>query len=44
VVQNLNPFDPGYKFSFNGNRLQGAYPHVQADDYSSGAAASGNSK
>jgi phospholipid/cholesterol/gamma-HCH transport system substrate-binding protein len=42
VVQNENPFDPGYKFSFNGQKLQGAFPHVEADDYSSGAAASGN--
>src|SRR5215210_1893239 len=41
VVQNQNPFDPGYKFSFNGKQLQGAFPHVEADDYSSGAAASG---
>ena len=42
VVQNENPFDPGYKFSFNGQKLQGAFPHVEADDYSSGAAASDN--
>jgi virulence factor Mce-like protein len=38
VIQNQNPFDPGYKFSFNGQKLQGAFPHVGADDYSSGAA------
>ena len=44
VVQNQNPFEPGYSFSFNGKKLQGAFPHVEADDYSSGAAASGNSK
>ena len=43
-VQNQNEFDPGYSFSFNGKRLQGAFPHVEADDYSSGAAASGESK
>jgi hypothetical protein len=42
VVQNENPFEPGYKFSFNGKKLQGAFPHVEADDYSSGAAASDN--
>jgi len=42
VVQNENPFDPGYKFSFNGKKLTGAFPHVEADDYSSGAAASDN--
>ena len=43
VVQNQNPFEPGYSFSYNGKKLQGAFPHVEADDYSSGAAASGNS-
>jgi phospholipid/cholesterol/gamma-HCH transport system substrate-binding protein len=44
VVQNQNPFEPGYSFSYNGKKLQGAFPHVEADDYSSGAAASGSSK
>lgn len=44
VVQNQNPFEPGYSFSYNGKKLQGAFPHVEADDYSSGAAASGKSK
>ena len=44
VVQNQNPFEPGYSFSYNGKQLQGAFPHVEADDYSSGAAASGESK
>jgi virulence factor Mce-like protein len=34
VVQNQDPFDPNYKFGFNGQKLQGAFPHVQADDYS----------
>jgi phospholipid/cholesterol/gamma-HCH transport system substrate-binding protein len=43
-VQNHNEFDPGYTFSFNGKKLQGAFPHVEADDYSSGAAASGKRK
>ena len=33
-VQNKNPFDTEYKFSFNGKRMQGAFPHVEADDYS----------
>ena len=36
---------PGYKFSFNGKKLQGAFPHVEADDYSqpgSGASAQAN--
>ena len=40
---NENPFEPGYKFSFNGKQLQGAFPHVEADDYQ-GAAASGGSR
>src|SRR5215203_264487 len=40
VVQNQNPFEPGYKFSFNGKQLQGAFPHVEADDYSAAASAS----
>src|SRR5829696_2210490 len=42
VVQNKNPFDPDYRFSFNGQKLEGAFPHVEADDYSqpgSGASA-----
>jgi hypothetical protein len=42
VVQNHNPFDPDYRFSFNGKKLEGAFPHVEADDYSapgSGASA-----
>jgi phospholipid/cholesterol/gamma-HCH transport system substrate-binding protein len=34
VVQNKNPFEPGYSFTFNGKKLQGAFPHVDADDYS----------
>ncbi len=33
-VQNQNEFDADYKFSFNGKQLQGAFPHVEADDYS----------
>ena len=31
-VQNENPFDP-HKFEFQG-KVQGAFPHVEADDYS----------
>ncbi len=45
LVQNRNPFDPGHKFSFNGKQIQGAFPHVEADDYSapgSGASAQAN--
>ena len=38
-VQNHNPFDPKSKFTFQG-KVQGAFPHVEADDYSNGAAAS----
>ena len=42
VIQNQNPFDPDYKFSFNGQRLEKAFPHVEADDYSQpGSGASG---
>src|SRR3954447_13001379 len=45
-VQNHNPFDP-HKFTFQG-KVQGAFPHVEANDYSkpaSGtASASGNGK
>jgi virulence factor Mce-like protein len=33
-VQDDNEFDPDYTFSFNGGKLQGAFPHVEADDYS----------
>jgi len=42
VVQNRNPFDPNYRFTFNGKKLEGAFPHVEADDYTqpgSGASA-----
>jgi len=41
-VQNRNPFDPNYRFTFNGKKLEGAFPHVEADDYTqpgSGASA-----
>jgi hypothetical protein len=41
-VQNRNPFDPNYRFSFNGTKLERAFPHVGADDYTkpgSGASA-----
>jgi phospholipid/cholesterol/gamma-HCH transport system substrate-binding protein len=34
-VQNHNPFDTQYRFSFNGRQLQQAFPHVEADDYTS---------
>ena len=34
VVQNEDEFDP-HKFTFQG-RVQGKFPHVEADDYSSG--------
>jgi hypothetical protein len=36
-VQNRNPFDP-HKFSFQG-KVQGSFPHVEADNYAAGAAA-----
>ena len=36
-VQNENPFDP-HKFSFNG-KVQGRFPHVEAQSYTGGAAA-----
>jgi phospholipid/cholesterol/gamma-HCH transport system substrate-binding protein len=39
-VQNHNPFDP-HKFTFQ-NRVQGSFPHVEANDYGSGASASRN--
>jgi virulence factor Mce-like protein len=45
VVQGHNPFDPNYRFSFNGHKQEQAYPHVEADDYSksgSGASAASN--
>ena len=38
-VQEHNPFDP-QKFTFQG-KVQGAYPHVEPDDYSGGASATG---
>src|SRR4051812_8629673 len=38
-VQEHNPFDP-QKFTFQG-KVQGAYPHVEPDDYSGGASAAG---
>jgi phospholipid/cholesterol/gamma-HCH transport system substrate-binding protein len=47
VVQNHNPFDPDYRFSFNGKKLEGAFPHVEADDYSapgSGASAEASNR
>ncbi len=41
-IQNQNPLDPDYKFSYNGKRLDKAFPHVEADDYSQpGSGASG---
>src|SRR5215217_3656334 len=43
VVQNHNPSDPDYRFQFQG-KVQGVFPHVEADNYSSGAAASGDSR
>src|SRR5829696_871270 len=43
LVQNKNPFDPENRFSLQG-KVQGAFPHVEADDYSSGAAPSGGSR
>jgi len=43
VIQNKNPFDPENRFSLQG-KVQGSFPHVEADDYSSGAAASGESR
>src|SRR2546423_3878389 len=36
-VQNHDPFDP-FPFTFQG-RVQGAFPHVEANDYSNAAAA-----
>src|SRR5215210_1902067 len=43
VVQNRNPFDPETRFQFQG-KVQGSFPHVEADNYSSGGAASGDSR
>src|SRR5215217_61432 len=43
LVQNKNPFDPETRFQFQG-KVQPAFPHVEADNYSSGAAASGDSR
>jgi phospholipid/cholesterol/gamma-HCH transport system substrate-binding protein len=40
-VQGQNPFDPAHKFTFQG-KVQGAFPHIEPDDYSGGAAASGS--
>jgi len=37
-VQNKNPFDP-HKLAFQ-NRVQGSFPHVEANDYGNGASAS----
>ncbi|MGH2968709.1 MAG: MlaD family protein [Solirubrobacteraceae bacterium] len=42
VIQNENPFDP-HEFTFQG-KVQGSFPHVEADDYSAGAAAAGKGK
>src|SRR5215217_7434754 len=36
-VMNENPFDPDYRFQFDGRKVQGQFPHVEADDYSSGS-------
>jgi len=41
-VQGHNPFDE-HRFSFQG-KVQGAYPHVEPDNYSGGAAASASRK
>jgi hypothetical protein len=41
-VQNQNPFDP-HKFEFQG-KVQGSFPHVEADDYSGGADAPGSNR
>jgi hypothetical protein len=38
-VQNHNPFDPT-PFTFQ-NKVQGAFPHVEANDYTQGGSASG---
>ena len=42
VVQGKNPFDP-HKFTFQ-NRVQGSFPHVEANDYSKAAGAAGNDR
>jgi phospholipid/cholesterol/gamma-HCH transport system substrate-binding protein len=42
-VQNNSPFDPGFKFNFQG-KLQGSFPHVEAADYGAGAGAARNGK
>jgi phospholipid/cholesterol/gamma-HCH transport system substrate-binding protein len=34
-VMNKDPFDPDYRFEFNGRKVQGTFPHVEADDYKS---------